>query len=57
MKPGLTCLWQIRGRNSIRSFEEWIQLDMEYIDNASLLLDLWIILQTIPAVLFQKGAR
>ena len=57
VKPGLTCLWQIRGRNSIRSFEEWIQLDMEYIDNASLLLDLWIILQTIPAVLFQKGAR
>ena len=57
VKPGLTCLWQIRGRNSIRSFEEWVQLDMEYIDNASLLLDLWIILQTIPAVLFRKGAQ
>ena len=57
VKPGLTCFWQIRGRNSIRSFEEWVQLDMEYINNASLLLDLWIILQTIPAVLFRKGAQ
>lgn len=57
VKPGLTCLWQIRGRNSIANFEEWVQLDIEYIDNASLLLDLWIILQTIPAVLFRKGAH
>jgi exopolysaccharide biosynthesis polyprenyl glycosylphosphotransferase len=57
VKPGLTCLWQIRGRNSITSFEDWVQLDIEYIDNASLLLDLWIILQTIPAVLFSKGAH
>ncbi len=57
VKPGLTCLWQIRGRNSISSFEEWVQLDTEYIDNASLMLDLWIILQTIPAVLFRKGAH
>ncbi len=57
VKPGLTCLWQIRGRSSIKSFEEWVQLDIEYIDNASLLLDLWIILQTIPAVIFRKGAH
>lgn len=57
VRPGLTCLWQIRGRNSIKSFEEWVQLDIEYIDNASLLLDLWIILQTIPAVIFWRGAR
>jgi exopolysaccharide biosynthesis polyprenyl glycosylphosphotransferase len=57
VKPGLTCLWQIRGRNSIISFEDWVQLDIEYIENASLALDLWIILQTIPAVLFRKGAR
>jgi len=55
--PGLTCLWQIRGRSSISSFEDWVQLDIEYIDNASLLLDLWIILQTIPSVLFSKGAH
>jgi exopolysaccharide biosynthesis polyprenyl glycosylphosphotransferase len=57
VKPGLTCLWQVRGRSSINSFEEWVQLDIEYIDNASLLLDFWIILQTIPAVLFKKGAH
>ena len=57
IKPGLTCLWQIRGRNSIKSFDEWVQLDLEYIDKASLLLDLWIILQTIPVVLFRRGAR
>lgn len=57
VKPGLTCLWQIRGRNSITSFEEWVQLDIEYIDNATLLLDLWIIIQTIPAVLLRRGAH
>jgi lipopolysaccharide/colanic/teichoic acid biosynthesis glycosyltransferase len=57
VKPGLTCLWQIRGRNAIRSFEEWVQLDIEYIDNASLLLDLWIILLTIPAVFSRRGAQ
>ena len=57
VQPGLTCLWQVRGRNSISSFEEWVQLDIEYIDNASLILDLWIIIQTIPAVLFRRGAH
>lgn len=57
VKPGLTCLWQIRGRNTITDFDEWVQLDIEYIDNASLLLDLWILIQTVPAVLFRRGAR
>ena len=57
VKPGLTCLWQIQGRNSIKNFDEWVQLDIEYIERASLFLDLWIILRTIPAVLFRKGAR
>lgn len=57
VRPGLTCLWQIRGRNSITSFEDWVQMDMEYIDNASFLLDLWIIMQTVPAVLLHRGAR
>jgi exopolysaccharide biosynthesis polyprenyl glycosylphosphotransferase len=57
VKPGLTCLWQIRGRNSIKSFDAWVKLDLEYIDKTSLLLDLWIILQTIPVVLFRRGAR
>jgi len=57
VKPGLTCLWQVKGRNSIRNFDEWVQLDIEYIDRASLLVDLWIILLTIPAVLFRRGAH
>ena len=56
-KPGLTCLWQIRGRNSIRSFEDWVAMDLEYIENPSLLFDLWIIIKTVPAVLFRRGAR
>jgi exopolysaccharide biosynthesis polyprenyl glycosylphosphotransferase len=56
VKPGLTCLWQISGRNQISSFEDWVKLDLAYIDNWSLLLDLRILLQTIPAVLSGKGA-
>ncbi len=53
--PGITCLWQINGRNQI-SFEEWMKLDMEYIDNWSLGLDLIILAKTIPAVLKGSGA-
>jgi exopolysaccharide biosynthesis polyprenyl glycosylphosphotransferase len=56
MKPGLTCLWQANGRNQI-NFEEWMRLDMEYIDTWSLTKDLKIILRTIPAVLFTRGAQ
>ena len=55
MKPGLTCLWQVRGRNEI-DFEEWMKLDLQYIDNWSLLLDVKIALKTIPIVLLGKGA-
>ena len=54
MKPGLTCLWQIRGRNEI-DFEEWMKLDLQYIDSWSVLLDLKIVLKTIPIVLLGKG--
>ena len=54
MKPGLTCLWQVQGRNEI-DFEEWMRLDLQYIDNWSLFLDLKIILQTIPIVLLGRG--
>ncbi len=57
MKPGLTCLWQIRGRNAITDFDEWMRLDLEYIDNWSLILDLKIILKTIPVVALGKGAK
>jgi exopolysaccharide biosynthesis polyprenyl glycosylphosphotransferase len=56
MRPGITCLWQISGRNEI-NFRKWMELDLEYIDSWSLLLDLKIFLRTIPAVLFGAGAR
>ncbi len=56
VKPGLTCLWQVTGRNGITNFEEWVALDLKYIDNWSLWLDAKILLQTIPAVLRGLGA-
>ena len=55
MKPGMTCLWQISGRNQV-GFEEWMRLDLKYIDNWSLLLDLKILIKTIPVVLLGRGA-
>jgi exopolysaccharide biosynthesis polyprenyl glycosylphosphotransferase len=57
MKPGLTCLWQISGRNQISSFSDWVKLDLRYIDNWSLWLDLKILVKTIPVVLFGWGAK
>jgi exopolysaccharide biosynthesis polyprenyl glycosylphosphotransferase len=56
VKPGITCLWQVSGRNEI-DFHEWIKLDLHYIDNWSLLLDLKILLRTFPVVLLGRGAR
>lgn len=55
VRPGITCLWQISGRNEL-PFEKWIELDMEYIDNWSLFLDLKILVKTIPAVFRGTGA-
>ncbi|MGH7371573.1 MAG: sugar transferase, partial [Candidatus Methylomirabilales bacterium] len=55
MKPGITCLWQVNGRNKI-DFDKWMRLDLEYIDNWSLALDLKIVGKTVPAVLLGKGA-
>jgi exopolysaccharide biosynthesis polyprenyl glycosylphosphotransferase len=55
MRPGLTCIWQVSGRNRI-GFGEWVKLDLEYIDNWSLALDLALLLRTIPAVLSGRGA-
>lgn len=54
MKPGLTCLWQVNGRNQI-SFEKWMELDKQYIDNWSPWLDFKILIKTIPAVLRGTG--
>ncbi len=55
IKPGITCLWQVSGRNDL-TFEEWMTLDRKYIDNWSVWLDLKILLMTIPVVLRGKGA-
>lgn len=57
MKPGLTCIWQVRGRNNVTSFDDWVQMDLEYIDHWSLALDLGILLKTVPAVLLGSGAK
>jgi len=57
VKPGLTCLWQISGRNQIKDFKDWVRLDLEYIDNWSLWLDFKILLRTIPAVFAATGAK
>jgi len=55
MRPGLTCLWQVAGRNEI-GFDDWVRLDLEYIDSWSLTLDCQILLRTLPAVLRGTGA-
>ncbi len=57
VKPGLTCLWQISGRNEVQDFHDWVRLDLAYIDNWSLWLDLKILVKTIPVVLMGAGAR
>jgi len=55
VRPGITCLWQVNGRSSI-GFDQWMKLDMDYIDHWSLWLDLKILFQTIPAALRGSGA-
>lgn len=55
VRPGLTCIWQISGRSDI-PFERWVELDIEYVRRRSLLLDLSILLRTIPAVFTGRGA-
>jgi exopolysaccharide biosynthesis polyprenyl glycosylphosphotransferase len=57
VRPGLTCLWQVSGRNDVKDFEEWVRLDLQYIDNWSLWLDFKILLLTIPAVFSGSGAK
>ena len=53
-KGGLTCLWQVNGRNAI-DFEDWMKLDLQYIDRWSLWLDMKIMAKTIPTVLKGTG--
>ena len=57
VKPGLTCLWQVMGRNQISDFKEWVRLDLQYIDNWTFWLDLQILVRTIPAVFRGTGAK
>ncbi len=57
VKPGMTCLWQVSGRNNVTDFKDWVRLDLEYIDNWSLWLDLKILWQTVPIVLAGTGAK
>lgn len=56
MRPGITCIWQVSGRNHV-DFDTWMKLDLEYIDNWSLFLDVTLLLRTVPAVLLGSGAR
>ena len=53
---GLTCLWQVQGRADIKNFDDWVRMDLDYIDNWSLLLDFKILFSTVFAVLRRKGA-
>lgn len=55
VKPGLTCYWQVSGRNNI-DFEEWIELDLKYIKERNIFIDIKLILMTIPALLGDKNA-
>lgn len=55
VRPGLTCLWQVSGRSDL-PFDEWMRLDLQYVERCSFLLDLSILLRTIPAVLSARGA-
>lgn len=55
VKPGITCIWQVSGRNNI-NFDDWMKLDMEYVRRQSLTFDFKLLLKTVPAVLSSKGA-
>jgi lipopolysaccharide/colanic/teichoic acid biosynthesis glycosyltransferase len=56
MRPGLTCLWAVRGRDHL-DFESWMRMDMEYIDRWSLRLDFEILLRSVPYVMTGQGAH
>ena len=55
VKPGITCLWQVSGRNEINNFDEWVKLDLEYIRRWSLKLDLWILFKTAREIFAGSG--
>ena len=55
IKPGMTCIWQVKGRNKV-TFDEWVEMDIEYIKNRSILLDIKLILKTIKLLFGDKNA-
>ena len=55
VRPGITCLWQVKGRNKV-SFEKWMEMDLFYIDNWSLWMDIKLMMQTMPAVVRGTGS-
>ena len=55
VKPGITCIWQVSGRSDL-DFQTWVDMDLEYIDNWSLRLDLKLLAKTLPAVITGRGA-
>lgn len=57
VRPGITCLWQVSGRNNVKDFKDWVRLDLEYIDNWSLWLDIKILFRTVPVVIVGTGAK
>ncbi|MFO0805467.1 MAG: sugar transferase [Gemmataceae bacterium] len=56
VKPGLTCIWQVRGRSAV-SFDDWVRMDVEYIETQSIGTDLRLMLLTVPALVLRKGAH
>jgi lipopolysaccharide/colanic/teichoic acid biosynthesis glycosyltransferase len=54
--PGLTCIWQVQGRSTI-AFTEWMRMDLRYVRSRSILRDIGLLLRTVPAVLFRRGAN
>jgi len=57
VKPGITCIWQVSGRNNISDFENWVKLDAEYVDNRSFMMDMKILIKTLPALINRRGAQ
>jgi exopolysaccharide biosynthesis polyprenyl glycosylphosphotransferase len=55
IKPGITCLWQVNGRNTV-TFRRWMEMDKEYVENWSIWLDIKILARTLPVVLLRQGA-
>jgi lipopolysaccharide/colanic/teichoic acid biosynthesis glycosyltransferase len=56
VRPGLTCYWQVRGRNLISNFDDWVKMDLEYIQKRSVKTDMAILLQTVSAVVRGTGS-